>query len=480
MGDRYGARVEALDNSAPQSNSLLNAADYQAGVTVNAPAKTTDVTSGVLPGLTLFTAADSVAQRSNTSSEQQLELNAIGVAHDQIQNQEKGKLTAEQFVAFQNDMRLFETRMAANPEEITQTYAEISRILAGNTHAAVDANKLGSLALDVLHQAANPQSIHQGNSDTCAVASLESRIYTRHPSQAAKLVADVALSSQFDGLAIDRGTVNHFTPAERSLADNTDFGRSHASQIFQFTAINLYMDADLPQRNLDYRYAHPILDKPQEGRFDKESGILKDTQPHVRIEGDGVEILREVNNRIVGKDEANFIVALPQTPTEQDFRNTLNNLHATQNFPAILVLPISDSYKNGGTPYHALAIEPGADADHILVNDQFSDHNDKQMTVSELYEAMRLRPDLAKNEEWANWAVHAISTAVAKLEKNDGDEVAFQRRMLDLTPTQITSLEYVADQQNIDLTEMLAEHLPENQMRLLGYEKNWLGNWTHD
>lgn len=478
MEKRYEVRVETFDSSLPS----INAADYQVGMREDLSTKTDDLTS-VLPGLSLFSDSDSVPLSNASAPERQTEQTSIRVAHDQVQNQEKGKLTAEQFVAFQNDMRVFEARMAANPEEITQTYAEISRILAGGEHSAVDANKLGALALDVLHQAANPESIHQGLSDTCAVASLESRIYSRHPSQAAKLVADVALSSKFDGVTIDSATVNHFTPAERALADNTDFGRSHASQIFQFTAINLYMAADAPQQNLDYRYAHPILDKPQEGRFDKATGTLQDSQLHVRIDGDGVELLRQVNNRIVGKDEADFIVALPQTPTEQEFRDTLNTLNQAQNFPAILVLPISDSYKNGGTPYHALAITPGADADHYLVNDQFSDQNDKQMTVSQLYQAMRLRPDLAQNEAWANWAVHAIETTFSNLEKSNGDKTildAFQRRMFDLTPAQVTSMEYVADQHNIDLTEMLAKYLPENQMRLLGYDKDWLGNWAHD
>jgi hypothetical protein len=122
------------------------------------------------------------------------------------------------------------------------------------------------IAGQIVNHAANPTDIDQGQHMTCNVTTIESRTYARHPSDAAKLVADVAITGQYvasDGtrVVVDNGSL---TPdKEAQAAHAPDGSRDLASQLFQVTAVNIWYQKHDPAVHYEqtqdgerlYRYA---------------------------------------------------------------------------------------------------------------------------------------------------------------------------------------------------------------------------------
>lgn len=144
------------------------------------------------------------------------------------------------------EKRATEQQPALSQQEISETYQEISRLLEAKDNSASplkEADRV-KLAEQVMDQAATPTSIDQGGHNTCTVTAIESLTYTRTPSEAARLVADVALTGKY---TTKDGTVVEVPQSSISAADSeaqrhpaVDGERSHASQIFQVTAVNTY------------------------------------------------------------------------------------------------------------------------------------------------------------------------------------------------------------------------------------------------
>ena len=140
----------------------------------------------------------------------------------------------------------------ANAErEIIGTYKQAGRLLETATFIA-DRHPDKSLspfrmsaacAEQIISHAARPTEIDQGLHPSCSVATLEVRTYSRHPSAAARMVADFATNLSYSsskskiGVPVDRESIlshqdsAHFVPRESQ--------RGIASQIFQVGAYNL-------------------------------------------------------------------------------------------------------------------------------------------------------------------------------------------------------------------------------------------------
>jgi hypothetical protein len=124
--------------------------------------------------------------------------------------------------------------------EITDTYRQAERLLPEGKPAKLSRNQLQITAAEMLHHAAHPEHIDQGQHKTCQTTAMESMIYKIEPSKAAKLVADVALAGQFtayDGTTVKINPEPQDIEAAQYPVPNKF--RSLASQIFQETAINL-------------------------------------------------------------------------------------------------------------------------------------------------------------------------------------------------------------------------------------------------
>lgn len=141
--------------------------------------------------------------------------------------------------------------------EIDDTYKQISYLLTNESKWKPGLTELQrtQLAMQVLHEAAHPTSISQGNKNTSVItASERARIFTREPSKAARLIAQMAVDGEYippgePGIRIKANRFN-LTPDSEARHDPTqefhsfptrDGERSFAGQILETTAVNIYL-----------------------------------------------------------------------------------------------------------------------------------------------------------------------------------------------------------------------------------------------
>lgn len=140
-------------------------------------------------------------------------------------------------------------------QEIAGTYKQVNRLLKqasnfvdeqvssifGNIN--MHGRQAASCAEQIIDHAANPCEITQGQHPTCTAAALESRLYTRNPSEAARFVVDLACTgtykSTLDKTAceIDKPSISNYKDSVQLVP--ADGHRGIASQIFQVGALNL-------------------------------------------------------------------------------------------------------------------------------------------------------------------------------------------------------------------------------------------------
>src|SRR5262249_11465945 len=136
------------------------------------------------------------------------------------------------------------------------TYHQISRLIQAGDSAPLGAAERLRLAEQVLHHAAAPMKIDQGVNKTCNVTTVEKRIFTRQPSEAARLIADVATTGRYvtangavvnleripGGLKPDQEALWSWTrpfDAKQNSDIRLDGRRTYASQLLQNTAVNI-------------------------------------------------------------------------------------------------------------------------------------------------------------------------------------------------------------------------------------------------
>ncbi len=144
---------------------------------------------------------------------------------------------------FATSMRQLEERAQkkeTNAGEVQSTYDNVARLLRNDGNSQLSKSDMNRLASQIMKHAGEPSSVYQGNYNTCSVAATEVRTYARTPGAAAKLVADVAekgfFRSPLDGTRVDIDRKPH----GESLLPENDKIRTHASEIFQVTASNLF------------------------------------------------------------------------------------------------------------------------------------------------------------------------------------------------------------------------------------------------
>ncbi|HEY9870297.1 MAG TPA: hypothetical protein V6D08_14110, partial [Candidatus Obscuribacterales bacterium] len=160
----------------------------------------------------------------------------------------------KELAKFKQDIEKFEQRASTQvpplpAEEVARTYEQIGRLLEAKDSPISPLKEADRvrLAEQVMDQVAAPTTIDQGWHSTCTLTAIEARAYTRTPSEAARLVAEVATTGKY---TTTDGQVVQIPPFSIAPADSEakahpseDGNRSHASQIFQVTAVNLYWSA---------------------------------------------------------------------------------------------------------------------------------------------------------------------------------------------------------------------------------------------
>ena len=178
--------------------------------------------------------------------------------------------------------------------EIADTFQQATRLLQTSENERT-ARDHATLADQILQHAAHPTRIDQGKHNTCTAAALEVRLFAEHPSEAAKLIADVGTTSTYtslDGTKVKLSRLDLQKDSESKQNPPRDGDRSYASKLFQETAIDLHF-ADSKLRFLEV----PVNAK---GKFDYEAILDRNDGQGYPFTGLRLADMAVIENKIVG------------------------------------------------------------------------------------------------------------------------------------------------------------------------------------
>ncbi|MFN8659606.1 MAG: RHS repeat domain-containing protein [Candidatus Obscuribacterales bacterium] len=295
-------------------------------------------------------------------------------------------------------------------EEIAKTLAATDRLFTA-TDGKVDAHLRHVLARQMMAFAANPSSIDQGSHLTCNITDVENITWTRNPSVAAQMVADMALNGEWTAPDGHKVTIppQNFVPQEGSYDSTNSNERLFASQIFQATALTdwgsrqkppiYYMQGQPDAQNSTGEYwtdkdGNLIMEKDKDGN-DVPKGF------HGWGDDQIVEELRRLNG-----DDSRYLVHkdggggdnITTFENEEQFRQALEKAKADGKMPIILVVAAGDPVFGGSA-------QPGKDGhglNHVVVisdynpvtgqvrvDNSWGDGNDQWVNLGNLYQATR-------------------------------------------------------------------------------------------
>ncbi len=276
------------------------------------------------------------------------------------------------------DMLRFEERASKNapplaPREIVAFYKQQERLLIATGDTPLSLQDRLKIAEQSMSQAATPTSIDQGSHATCNMTTVEAVMYTKTPSEAMKLVADVALTGQY---STKDGTTVKIDPSGTDVESKNnpplEGHRSHASKLFQVTAVNLYY-----QKN-SYEYTNekgekvtaapgkieftelapkpgaipPVLsgDRLIDHSTDPPTMIMENWKEGIPLEAPGLadRALVDVPNMITGTKDSVLLINQRRMgqdregavvfTSEEDFVANLQKAKDNQKFPVILAV----------------------------------------------------------------------------------------------------------------------------------------------
>lgn len=250
--------------------------------------------------------------------------------------------------------------------EVAKTYREVSRLYEAkdNPNVPITDVQRRALAKQVLEHAADPTSIDQGAHNTCNVTTLESRAYSRTPSEAARIVADVATTGQYtsrSGLTVklDKDSMTAHNGAE-SL-HKVDGTRDFAGQLFQVTAVNLAYQKDNPNIRYEQKPPQPGKTPPDNGERLLDYSTNPPTEvgrPSLLFRAFGSEDkgkrqpdlytdnLRSVGNEITGEKDDKWLLDYGNVKSREDFDNQLTQAKREGRLPLVVMV------HTGNEPFH--------------------------------------------------------------------------------------------------------------------------------
>ncbi len=279
----------------------------------------------------------------------------------------QARLSRKELERLRGEMVRFEDRARTrglSADEVARTYQQTARLLEVDGDQFLEKKARVIAAQQVVRNAANPTLVDNGFHKTCNVASIESRTYTMYPSDAAKLVADVATAGEYtttDGTVIKVGAQS--LKADNEASDNPprDGARGYASQIFQVAAVNVFWQRQVrdPQGNVvpkgSIRYEQSptrvLTDtgerlvsyangKPEDVK-DRKGNVIR--QPQMRTND-----VVETSNQITGRNETDVLIENTNKPdngwrtldagTEAELKAMLIDLKTQGRLPAIIAV----------------------------------------------------------------------------------------------------------------------------------------------
>jgi len=155
--------------------------------------------------------------------------------------------------AVQKDIDAFKERAKhqdppLSDQEVEKTLIAVEKILEPKGDWPTKESDRIKVAEQVLHHAADPTSINQGEAGCCQVTAAESRLFAKNPSAAADMIAQVAVTGRymthgdppmFIKVDLDSLKLQGNPPTSSLDGQPKDTDRSYATQIFQVTAVNI-------------------------------------------------------------------------------------------------------------------------------------------------------------------------------------------------------------------------------------------------
>jgi YD repeat-containing protein len=328
--------------------------------------------------------------------------------------------------AFLDNMNEFLNRADkdhVSDKEVSETLKQILRV-GESPNAQVTGEQRIWLTQQIMHNAAHPDLIDQGGHNTCNVTDVEMLTYTRNPSVAAKMIADVALTGEYtaaDGKKITIPPQNLIPDAEARQNPPEDGRRSFASQIFQATTLN-----DAGQRWDPPKYFANI---PPEGgadtgefwtdangkpllreQKDKDGNVVKDKDGNPVMEPDRfgglgyLEISQEVQ-RLTGEKGAVLVSWGSDKPelrsfnSEGDLRKIITDAQKDGHMPLIIDVTADDKLfggnkpvgdKDRGTGNHVVVIRDyNPTTGMVRLDNSWGSEGDRWVPLSDLYTASK-------------------------------------------------------------------------------------------
>jgi hypothetical protein len=401
-----------------------------------------------------------------------------------LRERAKDSFDANQYAQAEKYMNAFEKRAPEDKlsdKDIARTYHHVSRILENQTCFALTEKEHKKAALGILENASDPTKIDQGGHSTCNVTTIESRLYTRRPEDAARLVADVALRGNYtsgDGttVLIPRQSLQPDFEAKSDVS--IDGQRNYASQLFQVTAVNVYY----AHEDINLRYEQHDRDPNIPG--DSGERLMDYTSPDYPKIADGNNIVRRVFfgsdplrspgmdagaiaktiNHITGLNETDAVIRNDDwgpnfgdiflVGTEEEFKNKLKEHKEQDKFPTILSLDaMNEPFHQGGDLSegrrgHVVTIRDyDPDSELVAVDNQWGTNSDllgsNRISAHDLYIALGeadaestislLEEDVEKSFEQGNPNLYK-NLELIRLQRRDGDidDKEYDQKIIDI------------------------------------------------
>ena len=362
--------------------------------------------------------------------------NDVATEHQHLSDWADKNLHEPELSKYKKDMADFEDRAkrdGLSQDEILKTYQQIERINAGTGDKPLSQLERQHISQEVMHQAAVPTDISQGYHNTCNVTSIECRTYTRDPAAAAKLVADVALTGEYHA---PDGTVVKINPAAHDQSKTwppVDGQRTHASELFEVTAVNIHYAQENAKNGTDIRYEQQ---DPKPGDNADTGERLMDYSKHPPknvTEGGGwfgwggTEVhspdltdkaITDVSNTITGKNEKDVLLqawgttdgGVTAVHSEDELKAKLKELKDQHKLPVVIFVDTnnepfySDSGRGAaggsGGPHVVTITDYDEKTGQVCVDNQWNsavDHGkNNPINVHDLYTAMQFPADAEK------------------------------------------------------------------------------------
>lgn len=366
----------------------------------------------------------------------------LGLERTRLDDKAKEKLTPAEYESFKENMKKFEDRAAKDgvkPEEVAKTFHEVNRIFSAEGNNPLSPQERNKAAREVMENAADPTAVDQGFHNTCNVTTVETRLYTKHPADAAKLVADVATTGKYktaSGVEVEVPAGSLRPDREANQEPVPDGQRNYASQIFQITAVNIQyanegkgikyeqhpidpnIANDTGERLVDYSEDPPEM-------VDKNSFVWKaffGADPERSPGLSNAEIV-DVSNEITGLNEKDFFLVADsvgssdktvKVTSEQDLKDKLEHAKAEGKMPLVVYVDAANepflTDSGGGTAGGSNAAHVVTVTDYdpetgkVTIDNQWGKRSDheagSEVSAHDLYLAMGLSNDSDTVELW--------------------------------------------------------------------------------